>query len=150
MPIISIRPPTLYGRGVTGPFAALMKAAQLGVPLPLGAVHNKRSMAFVDNLADAVIAAATSSIAGTFIVTDHLPLSTADLYRKLLAAYGHGDRVWRWPAGLVKAVTAPIGARADSIIGDAACDGGRFATAVGWQPAVAMDEAILRTAGARC
>lgn len=148
MPIVSLRPPTLFGPGVAGPFAALLKLARRGLPLPVGRIHNRRNMAYVGNVADAVVAAASSVAEGTFIVVDHPPISTADMYRRLLAAFGHRDRVWDWPRPLIEALTAPIGARAHSLIGNAAGDGDRFAAAVGWRPQVSLDEAIALTVSA--
>ena len=81
-----------------------------------------------------------------YILTDSPPLSTADLYRRLLTLYGHRNRVWNWPAPLI-ATTARLllRSRAQSFIGDAAYDGGRFAETFGWQPPTPMDEALAQT-----
>ena len=43
MEVVIIRPPLVYGPGVKGNFLCLIKLVKLGIPLPLGAVHNKRS-----------------------------------------------------------------------------------------------------------
>ena len=50
-----IRPPLVYGPGVKANFATMMDWVNRGIPLPLGAVNNKRSFVFVDNLADLII-----------------------------------------------------------------------------------------------
>lgn len=147
---ISLRPPAIYGPGVGAWFAMLMRAARAGVPLPLGAIRNARSFAFAGNVADAALVAASARgdlvQSGSFIVTDSLPISTAALYRKLLAAYGHGDRVWNWPEQLVRPLARmALGERAGSLLGDAAFDGSRFASTFGWQPRVDMDEALRLT-----
>jgi UDP-glucose 4-epimerase len=146
--IVILRPPAIYGPGAGGPLALLAKAARLGLPLPLGNIENRRSIAFIDNVADAALAAALGTATGTYIMTDSPPVSTALLYRKLLNAFGRPDRVWRWPRPLVRAFTAPLGRRAASLIGDAACDGARFMQAFDWRPPVALDDAILQTANA--
>ncbi len=44
MGVVIIRPPLVYGPGVKANFAALVRAVQRGWPLPLGAVHNQRSL----------------------------------------------------------------------------------------------------------
>ena len=54
MEIVIIRPPLVYGAGVKGNFAALVRAVQRGWPLPLGVVHNRRSLVALDNLVDFV------------------------------------------------------------------------------------------------
>lgn len=149
MPIISLRPPTIFGPGVGAYFALLMRCARAGLPLPIGTIENRRSISFVGNVADAIVAACETRVEGAYIVTDSAPLSTADLYRKLLRAYGHADRVFRFPGGLVSlAARATLGARADSLLGDAAFDGARFAEVTGWHPRVPLNDAIARTVAA--
>ena len=59
MKVAIIRPPLVYGPGVKANFAALMRAVQRGWPLPLGAVHNQRSLVALDNLVDFIITCIT-------------------------------------------------------------------------------------------
>ncbi len=47
-----VRPPLVYGSGVRANFLRLMTLIWKGVPLPLGAVNNSRSLVSVWNLAD--------------------------------------------------------------------------------------------------
>lgn len=146
MTIVSIRPPAIYGPGVSAFFALLMRAAKLGLPLPVGRIDNRRSFAFVDNVADAVVRATEGTATGAYILTDGAPISTASLYRRLLILYGHGDRVWNWPAPIIAtAAKLLLRSRAQSFIGDAAYDGSRFAETFGWQPPTGMDAALAQT-----
>lgn len=146
MTIVSLRPPAIYGCGVGAFFAVLMRAAKVGVPLPIGRIENRRSFAFVDNVAGAVVAAVQHSATGAFILTDSPPIATADLYRRLLTLYGHSDRVWNWPAPVIAtAAKLLLRSRAQSFIGDAAYDGGRFVETFGWQPPTGMDQALAQT-----
>ena len=55
MEVVIIRPPLVYGPGVKGNFANLIKLVGKGLPLPLGAIHNQRSMIALDNLVDLII-----------------------------------------------------------------------------------------------
>jgi nucleoside-diphosphate-sugar epimerase len=50
MEFVIIRPPLVYGPGVKANFQKLMGLVAKGLPLPLGAVHNLRSMLALDNL----------------------------------------------------------------------------------------------------
>ena len=54
MEVVIIRPPLVYGRGVKGNFAKLMKLIALPFPLPLGSVNNKRSLVSIENLVDLI------------------------------------------------------------------------------------------------
>ncbi|ABF53300.1 NAD-dependent epimerase/dehydratase family protein [Sphingopyxis alaskensis] len=145
---VSLRPPALIGPGVTAWFAALVKAARIAVPLPIGRIDNRRSFAFVGNVASSVVAAVEQEHSGCFIVTDSVPLSTASLYRKLLMSFGHPDLVWSWPPELVrKCAQFALRGRADSLLGNAAFDGVRFTRLFGWAPEIPFDRAILMTTG---
>ena len=120
----------------------------MGMPLPIGNIANYRSFIAAANLADAVAAALTRPVSGAYIVTDSLPLATADLYRQLLQMHGHADRVWHWPVPLVRlAARAILGSRAESLLGDAACDGTRFAADASWTPPLTFAEALAATVG---
>ena len=57
--VVSLRPPLVYGPGVKANFEQMMRAVEKGVPLPLGGIEARRSMVFVDNLADAIRFVAT-------------------------------------------------------------------------------------------
>jgi len=54
--VVIIRPPLVYGPGVKGNFASMIRVIKKGFPLPLGAVNNKRSFVALDNLVDLIIA----------------------------------------------------------------------------------------------
>lgn len=144
--VISLRPPAIYGPGVGAWFAKLMWAARVGLPLPVGSIDNRRSFAFVGNVADAVVASLGLLQSGSFIVSDSLPISTAALYSRLVALHGHGERVWAWPEPLIRLpARLVLGDRADSLLGSAAFDGSRFAREFRWKPRVDMDEALRLT-----
>ena len=146
-----LRPPALYGPGAKGWFPALIRAARLGLPLPLGAIDNRRSFAFVGNVADAIVetadAAAWPGVAGgAYVVTDSAPISSAEFYDHLCRGQGHGGRVWRLPPGLVKRLARiALGDRAASLVGDASFDGARFRTSIGWTPPFDIAQAMAIT-----
>lgn len=147
--VVSLRPPTVYGPGVSGWFALYDRAARLGVPLPLGRVENRRSFAFIGNIASAIAAAAEGGPSGAYLVTDSEPVSSAELYRRLLALHGKGNRILPVPAPLVRLpARLVLRERADSLLGDAAFDGSRFAARFGWSPQTPLDEALALTISA--
>ena len=79
--VVIIRPPLVYGPGVRANFLSMMKWAQSGVPLPFGAVHNKRSLIALDNLVSFIIHCIEHPKAATeiFLVSDDDAVSTTDL-----------------------------------------------------------------------
>lgn len=56
MEVVIIRPSLVYGPGVKGNFLNLLKLSRLPIPLPFGLINNKRSMVYLDNLVDLIIA----------------------------------------------------------------------------------------------
>ena len=50
-----VRPPLVYSPGVKGNLVRLLRLVCLGLPLPFGAVQNKRSLIGLDNLVPYVL-----------------------------------------------------------------------------------------------
>lgn len=144
---IVLRPPAIYGPGAKGWFPAFLRAARAGVPLPLASVANRRSFAFVGNVASAIVHAGLSSKAtGAFILTDSPPMSTAEFYALALHAAGRPRRVFPFPpAMLTPLVRLALGERTDSLLGDAAFDGSGFETATGWTPPWSPTDSMRQT-----
>lgn len=82
---VILRPPLVYGPGVKANFLNLMKIIARGVPLPLGAIENRRSLIYVKNLTDALRQCVDHPRAANqvFLVSDGEDLSTAELIRRL-------------------------------------------------------------------
>src|SRR5205085_5509131 len=85
-----IRPPLVHGPGVRANFHALLRLVTSGVPLPFAAIHNHRSLIFVDNLVDLLATAIVHPAAAgqTLLCADSADLSTPELLRVLAAALG--------------------------------------------------------------
>lgn len=81
--IVIIRPPLVYGPGVKANLSSLTKWIDNQLPLPLGAVNNRRSMIGLRNLCDFIIACVNEPKAKneTFLVSDGDDVSVARLVR---------------------------------------------------------------------
>ena len=146
--VVIIRPPLVYGPGVRANFAALMRAVQRGWPLPLGAVHNLRSMVAVDNLVDFIITCMTHPRAAnqTFLVSDGRDISTVDLIRGLAREMGV-------PARLIPVPPCVLWKLADllrrsyviqRVCGSLRVDITKAKTLLGWVPLISVDEGLRR------
>lgn len=141
-----LRPPAIYGPGAKGWFPVFLRAARAGVPLPLASIRNRRSFAYAGNIASAVVHAAGRDDTGAWIVTDSPPMSTAAFYALALRAAGRSNRVFAVPERImVPLVRLAAGARADSLIGDAAYDGSRFLREMRWEPRWSPAEGMAHT-----
>ncbi len=78
MEVVIIRPPLVYGQGVKANFKNLIKLVQLSIPLPFGAIDNKRSLVFIDNLIDFIMLCTHHANAAnqTFLISDDDDIST--------------------------------------------------------------------------
>jgi len=90
MEVVIIRPPLVYGAGVKGNFASMIKLVDKGVPLPLGAINNKRSLIGIDNLVDLIVRCIGHPAAANqvFLAGDGKDLSTTELLRGVSKGVG--------------------------------------------------------------
>jgi nucleoside-diphosphate-sugar epimerase len=81
--VVVLRPPLVYGPGVKGNFLRIMSLVARGMPLPLGAIDNRRSFIYAGNLAGAIVQAldAPQATGRTYLVSDGEDVSTPELVR---------------------------------------------------------------------
>jgi len=149
---VSLRPPLVYGEGAKGNWALLQRLAALPLPLPFGAVRNRRSVVSVANLADAIAALLRHPPAeqrsGVYVVSDGLAVALADMLSWLRRGMGRPPRLVAVPPALLRALLLPVGGRvAESLLGDLEVDSASFREAFGWVPPY-QTEASMLEAGA--
>lgn len=152
MDVVIIRPVLVYGPGVKANFRSMMSWLSKGVPLPLGATGNKRSLVAVDNLVDLIATCIEHPAAAnqTFLVSDGEDLSTTQLLQRMGSALGRPARLLPVPAGLLQAGAAMLGRRAiaQRLCGSLQVDITKTRELLGWTPPVSVDDALRRTARA--
>jgi nucleoside-diphosphate-sugar epimerase len=150
MEIVIVRPPLVYGPGVKGNFLQMLGALKRGFPLPFAAVHNRRSLIYVENLADALAACATHPAAAdqTYLVCDGEDVATSDLLRQLAAAMGLPDPLFYCPPGLLRLFAKLLGksAQLERLLGDLQVDGGRIGAELNWTPPYTLRQGLQATA----
>ena len=85
-----LRPPMIYGLNSKGNFPRLMKLACMVPVFP--AWHNKRSMCYIDNLAEFVHQCVVRELSGTFYPQNREQSDTVEIIRFFAREAGH--RVW--------------------------------------------------------
>lgn len=150
MEVVIIRPVLVYGPGVKANFLSMMRWLEKGVPLPLGAIDNRRSLVALDNLADLIATCVDHPNAAnqTFLVSDGEDLSTSALLRRMAFALGRPARLIPVPAGLLKFGCSILGKRSLSqrLCGSLQVDIEKNRSLLGWTPPVSVDEALRLTA----
>ena len=148
MEVVVIRPPLVYGPGVKANFAALMRAVQRGWPLPLGAVHNQRSLVALSNLVDFIVTCITHPQAAnqTFLVSDGQDLSTTELVRGMARAAGVPARLLPVPVWALQAGASLLGKddAVQRLCGNLQVDISKARSLLGWVPPVSVEEELRR------
>lgn len=148
--VVIIRPPLVYGPGVKANFLSMLRWLSKEVPLPLGAIHNQRSLVAIGNLVDLIITCIEHPAAAnqTFLVSDGQDLSTTQLLRCLTTALGKKNRLLPVPQQLLilAATIVKREAVAQRICGTLQVDIEKNHELLGWRPPVNMDTALRRTA----
>jgi len=147
---VVLRPPLVYGPGVKGNFLRLMNLVARGVPLPLGAVDNRRSFIYIGNLAGAIVRAleAPQAAGRTYLVSDGEDVSTPDLVRALARALGVKPRLLSLPlAALILAATL-TGKRGEftRLAGSLRVDSSRIRRELDWRPPFTLAQGLELTA----
>ena len=149
MEIVIFRPPLVYGLGVKANFLRLMQLVERGYPLPLGAVHNRRSLLYVGNLVSAIAHCLKHPAAAgkTFLVSDGEDISTPDLIRLIAGEMGRPARLLPVPAPLIRLFAMAVGKRAeaDRLLGSLVIDGSKLMDECGWRPPFSPQEGIRET-----
>lgn len=150
MDVVIIRPPLVYGPGVKANFRAMMNWLSRGIPLPFGALHNRRSLVGVDNLVALIGICLTHPAAANqvFLVSDGEDLSTTDLLLRTAAAMGLKARLLPLPASLLEWGARLLGKErlAQRLCGNLQVDIAKTRERLGWSPPVGVDEELRRTA----
>lgn len=151
MEVVIIRPPLVYGPGAKGNFKTLITWIDRGIPLPLGAIDNKRSLIALDNLVDFILTCIDHPQATnqTFLVADGEDLSTPELLRRVGHCVGKPACLLRVPVRWLKAGAVILGKQdmAQRLCGNLQVDMAKTRQLLRWNPPVSVDEGLRRAVG---
>lgn len=148
--VVIVRPPLVYGAGVKGNFAQMIKVLAKGIPLPFASVNNRRSLVYAGNLVDALIACAVHPAASgqTYLVSDGEDVSTPDLLRRLGMAMGHPARLFPCPPALLLLAGRLTGkhGQIQRLLGSLQVDSGKIRRELNWMPPYSLEQGLQATA----
>lgn len=154
MEVVIIRPPLVYGPGVKANFAAMLRLSKKNLPLPLGAIHNKRSLVALDNLVDLIVTCIDHPKAAnqTFLVSDDQDVSTTELLQMMTHAAGKKLRLVPVPVSWLKLAGKLTGKQAvvDRLCGNLQVDISHTKDTLGWKPPISVEEGIARCFAQKC
>lgn len=147
---VILRIPLVYGPGVKANMSRLFRTVDRRVPLPFGAIRNRRSLLYVGNLVDAIRTSLEHPAAAgeTFLVSDGKDPSMPELIRSIACALGRPARLFHFPssglhlAGRVLGKSAEVGRLLNSLV----IDIGKIRRILSWEPPYTMEHGLKQTA----
>jgi UDP-glucose 4-epimerase len=146
MEVVIIRPPLIYGPGVKGNFQRMLFWLQKGLPLPLGAVNNKRSFVSIENLNSLIMTCISNPRAANqvFLVSDGDDLSTTELLRRISHLINKPARLLPIPQILLSWAATVVGRKEifERLCGSLQLNINKTKDLLDWEPQVSVDEAL--------
>lgn len=141
-----IRPPAIYGPGMTGGLATLFRLAARGVPLPLKGIANRRDILALPSLAEFLVRCAEVGGVGEagfriLHARDGLAMSTAALYQAMGRALHKNVHTFNVPEALLRtALFVPgAGSKVESLLHSLEVDDTRSRQLLRWTPSQRME-----------
>ena len=146
--IVVIRLPLVYGYGVKGNLARLIKLVRSGIPIPLSLVKNQRSMIGIDNLVDLLVKCIDHPEASgkIFLASDGEDLSTPQLIKLIASSMGKKANLFPIPVYMLKFLASIFGRREEMnrLVGSLRVDNSYTKEILNWTPPVSVEEGIRR------
>jgi nucleoside-diphosphate-sugar epimerase len=143
-----LRPTLVYGPGNGGNMLRLLRVLDRGWPLPFGGLANRRTLTHVRNLVSAISTALQKvHDGGTFVICDHIAVSTPEILRCMAAGMGRSVRLLACPRRSLQMLARLTGQqdKVRRLIGSLEADSGKFARAFGWLPPVSPQDGLYET-----
>ena len=155
--VVIIRPPLIYGPGVKGNFNTMIKWMNMPLPLPFGAIHNRRSFVALDNLVNLVCLCVDREKSHkasnqVLLISDGKDISTTQLLEKVRQVLNCGShsvtKAWLVPVPeCILIFFAKALGKADMskrLFGSLQVDSSKTHELLGWKPVVNMDEQLAK------
>ena len=148
--VVIIRPVLVYGPGVRANFLKMMRWLERGLPLPLGAIDNRRSLVSLDNLVSLILICLEhpNAVNQVFLVSDGEDISTTALMRRSALALGKSARLVPVPESVLTVIAGLLGKRdvAQRLCGYLQVDIAKTRRVLGWTPPLSVDAGLALVA----
>lgn len=146
--VVIIRPPLVYGFGAPGNFGSLLRWIRRNIPLPLGSIHNQRSLVALDNLADLIVHCVKHPAASAqiFLASDNEDVSTTELLLRLSQIMGRSINLIPVPVSCLRLAATVFGKQHmfQSLCGSLQVDIDKTCNLLGWRPPITLDQGLKR------
>ncbi|MPZ37811.1 MAG: NAD-dependent epimerase/dehydratase family protein [Rhizobiales bacterium] len=144
---VALRPVLVYGPGVKGNMAELLRLARSRLPLPFGGLTARRSLLSLDNLVEAIDCAlsAPAPLRRPLVVSDPEPVTLPEMVAAMRRGLGRRPGVVPVPSSMLAAACRLAGREesyrrlAGSLVADSAA-----LRQLGWRPSVGTADGLAR------
>lgn len=147
---VIVRAPLVCGVGVKGNLNQLLVMARRGLPMPFGAVNNRRSMVSVVDLAKLLTKCVLyeGQLKRVLLVSDDNPVSTAQLCRWVIDEMKSRSWLFPFPASVLEIFLKLLGRgeMAEKLFKSLVVDNSETKQALDWEPEDGVEAAIRRMA----
>ncbi len=144
---VSLRAVLVYGPGVKGNMAQLMRLARSPFPLPLGSLGARRSLLALENLLAAIeaVLAAPGTLRRAFIAADPQALTVVEMIAAMRHGLGRQPNVFPLPAALLQLLLRAAGREEinQRLSGSLVADPSALIS-LGWAPPLATPVGLAR------
>jgi nucleoside-diphosphate-sugar epimerase len=153
-----LRPTLVYGAGNPGNMASLVKLIKSRLPLPLGAIDNRRSFLYVGNLVDAIAVCSSHPSAKNqlFLISDAEQISTPTLIDRIARSLNTPVTLLPIPPQMLKFLgnlgdmgqsilkkSLPLNSGViNKLLASLAVDSSKIHTTLHWQPPYTLERGI--------
>jgi UDP-glucose 4-epimerase len=149
MQIVILRIPLVYGPGVGANFLQLLETVNKGWPLPLRGIANRRSLLYIGNLVDAILAVLKRPDAANklYLLSDGQDVSTTQLVEFIAGALKKSPRLFALPQGMLRLVAGIMGksSAVDRLFGSLFLDSSKFRQELSWAPPFSLQQGLAET-----
>jgi nucleoside-diphosphate-sugar epimerase len=125
---------------------------QKNIPLPFGAIYNKRSLIALDNLVDFIICCINHPRAANevFLISDNADLSTTELLKKIACAFNKRLLLFPIPISFFKILAKLSGKQniINRLFHSLQIDSSKACTLLNWNPVTTPDKQLKKIADA--
>lgn len=143
-----IRPPLVYGINAPGNFGTMVKLAAASIPLPFKGISNSRSLISVNNLVNFLrtLIVSETKVAGTFIVSDAKPISTAEIFNCLAKGMNKQSKLFYFPVMVLRLFFYVVGRKKlyDKAFGNYIIDSSKAREQLNWHPEFDTREELIQ------
>lgn len=147
--VVVVRMPLVYGPGVGGNFASLLRLADSGAWLPFASIRNRRSLVHVADLVEALLLAATHPQAAgrDYIAAHPESVSTPALVAGIRSALGRPARLFPVPPAVLEIAAAAAGMRKRMrrLTRSLEADSSTLVDELGWSPRRSLAQGLVDT-----